>query len=597
MSEKQAYQIARWSLEDLVAKPGSPEVEAIFETLEQSVVAFEATRDDLNENISEARFQQVLSMAEQVGYTIRQLNGFSYLWLSECTADAEALAFRSRVDTTLADAQNRVLFFELWWKGLEAKTAARLSNGIGDLEYYLASLRKFAPYTLSEGEEQVINLKDVNGVNGHNTLYDMMTNDFTYQVEIDGEVKTLTRTEVALYTRSKDPEHRAAAYQAMNAVFAEQGNVLGQIYTYVVGDWYSENITLRGMESPISARNLVNDLPDDVVNTLLESCRTNRTLFHRYFRLKAAWCGMDKLRRYDVYAPVGALEKTVEFPEGVDEVLDTMRAFSPEMAALAERVLAENHLDSEVRKGKDTGAFCFGVVPDKTPWVLVNYNKKLDDVSTLGHELGHAIHSMLASDHSTLTFRSSLPLAETASNFIEILLLKRWLREETDPENKRTLLAKFVDDAFASILRQSYFVLFEREAHDAISKGGTTIDALCDLYFENLKEQFGDALDLSEDFKWEWTSIPHNYQVPFYCYAYAFGLLLVLALYREYERTGEDFVPKYLRVLSYGGSKAPLDILDEAGFNIRSAAFWQGGFDVIAEMVEELEKLTAKTAS
>jgi len=593
MSAHTAYESSRWSLADLIAEPGSPAVEEAFKTLEDTVCALEAKRERLTDDILVEEFHEILSMGERVGYAIRRINAFSYLWLSECSTNAEALAFRNRVDATLADAQNRTLFFELWWKGLGEESVSRLSTQVGDLTYYLASLRRFAPYTLSEGEEKVVNLKDVNGVNGHNTLYDMMTNDFTYEVRIDGEVKTLTRTEIAMYTRSKHPEQRAAAYEAMNAVFAEHGNVLGQIYTYVVGDWFAENITLRGMDSPISARNLINDLPDDVVGTLLGSCRTNRTLFHRYFQLKAAWCGMDRLRRYDVYAPVGSLEKTVEFGEAVDQVLSTVRAFSPKMAKLAERVLAENHLDSEVRKGKDTGAFCFGVVPDKTPWVLVNYNKRLDDVSTLGHELGHAIHSMLASEHSVLTFRSSLPLAETASNFIEILLLKRWLREEEDPENRRTLLAKFVDDAFASILRQSYFVLFELEAHDAISKGGTTIDQLCELYLDNLKEQFGDALDLSDDFKWEWTSIPHNYQVPFYCYAYAFGLLLVLALYREYERTGEDFVPKYLRVLSYGGSKAPLEILDEAGFDIRSAEFWQGGFDVIGEMVEELEKLTA----
>jgi oligoendopeptidase F len=273
-----------------------------------------------------------------------------------------------------------------------------------------------------------------------------------------------------------------------------------------------------------------------------------------------------------------------------------MTAFSPKMAELAERVLAENHLDSEVRKGKDTGAFCYGVVPDKTPWVLVNYNNRLDDVSTLGHELGHAIHSMLAADHSPLTFRSSLPLAETASNFIEILLLKRWLADETDPATRKSLLAKFVDDSYASILRQSYFVLFEREAHKMIEAGGATVEQLSEVYLSNLKEQFGDAIDLSDDFRWEWTSIPHNFHVPFYCYAYAFGLLLVLALYREYERTGEAFVPKFFKILSAGGSVAPIDLLDEAGFDIRTEAFWQGGFDVIAEMIAELEELTASTA-
>jgi len=591
MTETQ-YKQGRWALTDLIPASEGPAMDAVFDQLEEAVVGSEQLRDALSPSIDAATFGSALAQAERVGYLIRQLSGYATLWLSELTSQSDALAFRSRVDKTLAEAQNRVLFFELWWKKLDTENAARLMETSGDLRYYLESLRRFAPYTLSEAEEKIVNLKDVNGVNGHLTVYDMLTNDFTYDVEIDGEIKTVTRTELSVMVRDADPDVRADAYKALNKVFAEHGGVLGQLYSYVVGDWNSENVSVRGMPSAISARNLINDLPDDVVDALLSSVKRNAKLYHRYFGLKASWLGMDKLRRYDLYAPIGTVAKTVPFAEGMKQVLGTMRAFSPWMAELAERVVAENHLDSEVRVGKDTGAFCYGVVPDKTPWLLINYNNRLDDVSTLGHELGHAIHSMLAADHSALTFHSSLPLAETASNFIEILLLKRWLAEETDPITRKSLLAKFVDDSYASILRQSYFVLFEREAHQMIERGGATVEQLSATYLENLKNQFGDSIELSDDFRWEWTSIPHNYHVPFYCYAYTFGLLLVLALYREYERTGEAFVPKLLKILSAGGSVAPIELLDEAGFDIRTEAFWQGGFDVIAEMIAELEKLT-----
>jgi oligoendopeptidase F len=197
---------------------------------------------------------------------------------------------------------------------------------------------------------------------------------------------------------------------------------------------------------------------------------------------------------------------------------------------------------------------------------------------------------MLAFDHSVLTFRSSLPLAETASNFAEILLLKSQLNAEEDPAVRRHLLAKFVDDSYASILRQAYFVLFERDAHRLIVDEGATVDRLCEHYLENLKDQFGDSVEVSDEFRWEWASVPHIYQVPFYCYAYSFGLLLVLALYREYEREGEPFVSKYVRMLSHGGSLSPMEVLDEAGVDVRDEAFWQGGFDVIAEMIDELEQ-------
>ncbi|MFC2106032.1 M3 family oligoendopeptidase [Candidatus Bipolaricaulota bacterium] len=586
------YLLGRWALTDLIPAFEGPAMDAVFDQLEEAATESEQLRDALCPSIDATTFGSALAQAECVGYLSRQLSGYATLWLSELTSQPDALAFRSRVDKALAEAQNRVLFFELWWKGLDTENAARLMETSGDLRYYLESLRRFAPYTLSEAEEKIVNLKDVNGVNGHLTVYDMLTNDFTYDVEVDGEIKTVTRTEVSVLAHNADPDVRAAAYRALNKVFAKHGGVLGQLYSYVVGDWNAENVSVRGMPSAISARNLINDIPDNVVDALLTSVKKNATLYHRYFGLKAKWLGMEVLRRYDVYAPLGDVDKTIPFAEGVNQVLETMRAFSPEMANLAKRVVAENHLDSEVRKGKDTGAFCYGVVPDKTPWVLVNYNERLDDVSTLGHELGHAIHSMLAADHSPLTFRSSLPLAETASNFIEILLLKRWLSEETDPSARKSFLAKFVDDSYASILRQSYFVLFEREAHKMIEDGGVTVEQLSATYLENLKDQFGDSIELSDDFRWEWTSIPHNYHVPFYCYAYAFGLLLVLSLYREYERAGDAFVPKFLKILSAGGSVSPIELLDEAGFDIRTEAFWQGGFDVIAEMITELEELT-----
>ncbi len=586
------YQQGRWALDDLIPSPSGAEMDAVFAELESAVASLESLRETLAPSISSEAFGKALACAERVGYLVRQLNGYATLWLSELTSHSDALAFRGQVDKVLADAQNRALFFELWWKALDADQAERLVETAGDLRYYLDSLRRYAPYTLTEAEEKIVNVKDVNGVNGHLTIYDMLTNDFTYDVELDGKTKTVTRTEVSVMAHSADPEVRRAAYQALNAVFAEHGGVLGQLYAYVVGDWNAENVDLRGIPSPISARNLANDLPDEVVDVLLSACRSNASIYRQYFGLKAGWLGMDRLRRYDIYAPIDDVEKMVPFEEGVTQVLNTLRDFSPLTAELAEKVLAERHLDSEVRVGKDTGAFCYGVVPDKTPWVLVNYNGRLDDVSTLGHELGHAIHSMLACGHSPLTFHSSLPLAETASNFVEILLLKRWLREASDPAVRRALLAKFVDDSYGSILRQAYFVLFEREAHRQITEGGATVDQLADTYLANLKDQFGDALDLSDDFRWEWTSIPHNFHVPFYCYAYAFGLLLVLSLYREYERDGEAFVPKYLNILSYGGSKAPIEILDEAGFDIRTPEFWQGGFDVIAEMVDELVDLS-----
>jgi oligoendopeptidase F len=306
--------------------------------------------------------------------------------------------------------------------------------------------------------------------------------------------------------------------------------------------------------------------------------------------MKAGWLGLDRLRRYDIYAPLATSDRSIPYGDAVQSVLETFDSFHPRFAQMAERVFAENHLDGEIRKGKRGGAFCSTVLPRFTPWVLVNYAGRVRDVATLAHELGHAVHSMLAEHHSILTQHASLPLAETASVFGEMLMTDRLLREEPDPLARRELLAAAVDDVYATVLRQAYFVLFEQEAHAAIL-AGRSVEDISEMYMGKLVEQFGDSVEIAPEFRYEWLSIPHIYQTPFYCYAYSFGQLLVLALYRRFQEEGEAFKPGYLRLLSYGGSARPEAILKEVGIDMTDRAFWQGGFDLVRERIDELEAI------
>jgi oligoendopeptidase F len=586
------YKATRWSLDDLLPATAGPEFEHFLEELETTVSQLEASREQLAPDLPAGEFGRLVALVEKISAISHRLGAYAYLWYSEDTQDEKALAFRGRIEQLLTEIQNRTLFFSLWWKGLDDEAAERLLPASGDNAYYLASLRRFKPYTLSEPEERVINLKDVNGVSGLVTVYEMITNAFTFQLEVDGEIKQLTRAELERYWFDVRPEIRAAAYQALYQVYSQQAPVLGQIYQYVARDWANENLKLRDFASPISVRNLHNDLPDGVVDTLLEVCRQNAGVFQRYFGLKAGWLGMDRLRRYDIYAPLSTSDKRYPFGEAADMVLDSLDRFSPVIADHARRILDESHVDAEIRPRKDMGAFCAGVLPDLTPWVLLNYTGQSSDVATLAHELGHGIHALMAAEHTPLTFHSSLPLAETASVFCEMLLLEHLLAQEPGPTVQRELLAGFVDRAWRAVTRQAYFVLFEREAHELIT-AGETVGTLAGRYLANLEDQFGDALEISDEFRWEWVSIPHIYHTPFYCYAYSFGLLLVLALYRQYELEGEDFVPRYLRILAYGGSKAPVEILEEAGIDVASPAFWQGGFDVIRDLIRQLEEVSA----
>jgi oligoendopeptidase F len=533
--------------------------------------------------------QKVEALTEMV----YRLGGFASLWFSADTQAQPALAFRNRIQQVMTGVQNRVLFFDLWWKSLSDDEAAALlpaAESFPDYRHFLEAMRLTRPFTLDEKSEQLINQKDADGMSALITLYSMLTNRLEFTITVDGETKTMPRDGLSVYIYSPDPELRAAAYQELYRVYAKEAPILAQIYTNRVSDWYNEQVTTRGYSSPIAVRNIDNDIPDEAVEALLAVCRQNASVFQRYFGLKAKWLGVAKLRRYDIYAPLANSDRSIDYADAVNLVLETFRSFSPVVADHATRVFDENHIDAEVRKGKRGGAFCSTISPSLTPWVLMNYTGKVRDVATLAHELGHAIHSMLAEHHPIMTQHSVLPLAETASVFAEILLTERLLAEETDPAVRRELLASAVDDMYATVLRQSFFVLFERDAHAAIHNHASA-EELYELYLANLREQFGDAVELSDEFKYEWVSIPHIYYTPFYCYAYSFGQLLVLALYRRYQQEGEAFKPGYLKLLAYGGSARPEQILQEAGVDIKDPAFWQGGFDVITEMIDQLEAL------
>lgn len=584
------YQQTDWSLSDLLSAPEGEAVEKLVAELEEKTEAIEAWRPKLSPDMPGEDFAQLLRTLESFTEITHRLGYYGPLWFSADTQSQQALAFRGRMEQLLTELQNRILFFSLWWKKLDDEAANRLLAYAGDIRYSLEQDRLFKDHTLNEPEEQIINLKDVNGIEGLMTLYDMMTSKFVFSLEVEGETKQLTRDELSVYVRHPSAELREAAYQEMYRIYSAEEAILGQIYMNRVRDWATENLKLRHFASPIAVRNLANDIPDPVVDTLLDVCAEQAPVFHRYFQLKADWLGLDKLRRYDLYAPLlRESGQKIAYPKAVEMVLESLADFSPQVADQARRVFEDNHIDSEIRPTKRGGAFCASVLPGMTPWVLLNYTGEPRQVATLAHELGHAIHAMLAADHSVFTFHSALPMAETASVFSEMLLTDRLLAEAQEPDVRRNLLAEAIDDAYATVLRQAYFVIFEREAHQLVAEGHT-IDDLNRHYLANLRQQFGEAIALSDDFQHEWISIPHIYHTPFYCYAYSFGQLLSLSLYRRYRQERASFTPQMLKILGYGGAASPDHILSEAGINMADPDFWRGGFRVIEGMIEELEQ-------
>ncbi|HLA61223.1 MAG TPA: M3 family oligoendopeptidase, partial [Nitrospiraceae bacterium] len=549
----------RWDLSHLAEDPVR-RLETLMGEIESKVAQFESARAQLSPTMETSILHPLLTLSEEIAAASSRISAYAYLWFSENTKHLVARSFKTKVEEKLTALHNRLVFFDLWWQSVDEDNARRLMTGTGTLRYHLATIRRFQPHTLSEPEEKIVNIKNVTGRSAVHSLYDVVTNAFTFTLTVNGKRKTMTREELTSYLRHVQGRLREAAYQEMYRVYADQHDLLGEIYKTLVNDWKAENLQLRRFSSPIAARNLGNDIPDDAVASLLRVCQRNAGIFQDYFRIKARLCKIKPMSRYHIYAPYRTEQKSYRYHDAVRMVLDAYRGFSPQLAELAERVVHERHVDSRIRTGKIGGAYCYSVVPGMTPYVLLNFTGEARDIATLAHELGHAVHGMLAARHSMFTFHSALPLAETASVFGERILSDALMNQERDSKVRQGLLLNQLDDIYATVIRQAYFVQFENQAHEMIAQGATVKD-LAKTYLAEVRQQFGKGIKVPDEFQWEWLTIPHIFASPFYCYSYSFGNLLVLALYRMYQKEGAAFVPKYLDLLSAGGSESPQAIL------------------------------------
>lgn len=586
------YKPGGWDLSELANNPKSPAFQKQIQELEKQAKKFEKIKSRLDPKMSSEKFMNILQEVEQISEKMSKIGGYASLSYSSDTQSDEATSLMTRMSKLGSEISNKILFFDLWWKTqVDEKNARRLLKDAGELTEYLVHKRLFAKYALSEPEERIINTLDVTGISALVKLYDKITNAYEYKMKIGNKTKTMTREEITNYVRNTNPKIRETAYKTILTKYIENKGVIGEIYQNIVLNWKDEGIDIRGYKAPISMRNIGNDVDDKTIESLLLVCRKNSPVFQKFFAQKAKMLKMKKLRRYDLYAPAAAniKEKNYPYSKSVKLVFESLGKFSNTLEEFARKVFNENHIDSAVRQGKRDGAFCSTLSPKITPYVLVNFTGKSRDVFTLAHELGHAVHSQAAQNRSILVQDAPLPLAEMASTFSELLLYDN-LSDKISDNEKKIMLSEKIDDLYATILRQSFFTIFEIDAHKQIGKG-TTVDEISKTYLQNLKEQFGNSVNLSEDFAIEWSCIPHFYHTPFYCYAYSFGNLLALSLFQRYKKEGKDFVPSYINILAAGGSKKPEKLLSEYGFDIRSPKFWQEGFDYVNQQVKTLSSL------
>jgi len=585
-----------WNLYDLVPKGG---FDKLYAEIEGDLTTFGEHYAACDPSMPPERFAQVIRFNEAVLEKLNKLGGYADLTNSADLRSQQGKLLKSRFDDLKIKYDDAVLPIRHWIKGLAAEgkprledaAAARLFTALPELNYVLNYWRLGARHALTQGEERIISRKRMTGANALNDLYDQITDGFVYSFKPKGQKpKTLATQETVLkYVYSTKAAERETAYRCLLAPYQENLGKLFTCYSALVKDW-DNDATLRNFSSPVARRNFYNQVPDAAVEALLKVTADNTGLYQEYFRLKARLLGIKKLRRFDLYAPTGKTRSATPLGGGIELVLDTFQGFAPGFAERAKRIVAARHIDSHPRPGKRSGAFCAGIAPAVVPYVLMNYTNDKNSVSTLAHELGHGVHDLYAAQQTISAYDTPLPLAETASTLAEMVVFERLLAQCATDGERRTMLLEKIGDSYATVMRQSYIVRFELEAHRRVA-AGVTEDQLCDLHFGLLKEQFGSAVELDPVFRNEWAYIPHIFKTPFYCYAYNFGDLLSLALYARYKAEGARFVPAIERILAYGSSQSPDLVLKQAGIDMSSSVFWQGSFDVIGGWLKELKRL------
>jgi oligoendopeptidase F len=600
MSKVLRMKTGEWDLSELLKDPIKMEFNKSLNDISTKVAKFEEKKPTLGNNISITDFTKLIKDSEEIAESLSYVTGYAHLKYAENTSSNDAGALVTKVNIFATEISNKLLFFDLWFKKvLDEKNADRLIKEAPDVyKDYLLHERSMSKYTLNEAEEKIVNILDVTGMSALIKIYDRMTNGFEFEyIEERGTRKirkTITNKEklISLVRSSKSSE-RVAAYRSLLSTYKKNSGVLGEIYINRILNWNNEYILLRGFPTPISVRNLSNNISDETIMALLNVCRSNSKVFHQYFREKAKILNIKKLERYHLYAPLRSqTQEKITYGEALKMVLEAFNDFHPAFKSIVQNLVTKKHIHSKLQDNKQGGAFCSTISPKVDPFVLLNFDGTLRDISTMAHEFGHAIHSVLAADKPISVQHPSLPLAETASVFGEMILNDRLLGQ-VKKKDKKIMLAEQIDDFYATIMRQAYFTIFEISAHELIGKNSaTSIDELSESYMDNLREQFGNSLKVSDDFKYEWLYIPHFYHSPFYCYAYSFGNLLVMSLYQQFKNEGREFIPNYISILSAGGSKKPEDLLLSSGIDISKEDFWQRGFDLVSDKINELKDIS-----
>ena len=586
----------RWDLSALFSSPEDTNIVSTWAECREKASAFaNKYRGNINSASLTAPFlaSAIQDLEALINEMVKPISYANLLFAGDASNPAIGAFMQSQMEAA-TELQVQLLFFEL---ELQAAPVELLDELVKDevlspYLHYIQVARTYSKYRLTEKEEVLMEELSNTGSRAWNRLFDEVTSNHVYKIEIDGVVEDKSQQEILGLLRNESRELRQKAADSFSAGLKEQERVLAFIFNTLLQD-KSIDDRLRGFEFAEKSRHLANELDKETVELVTSLCREYYPMVARYYRVKQSILGLDELTHIDRYAPLFAVEEEVTWESARDMVLKAFGGFSVEMQERAAEFFDKNWIDAEARKGKTGGAFCSYNTPDTHPVILQSFLNKMDDVMTLAHELGHGVHASLSRAQTYFNFHGTLPLAELASTFGEMLVFEE-LVAQSSPKDKLALYAGKIEGIFATVFRQAAMYQFERRIHEhRRSQGELSPEDFGYHWQEELQAMFGDSVKLGDQHRSWWMYVGHFTAVPFYVYAYSFGELLVLSLYEMAKQEGPGFADKYIEVLRLGGSKTPQELMTMLDVDLQSERFWRGGFAAMDKFLVEFENLWA----
>lgn len=581
-----------WDLSIFYSGPEDPAIEADMAAIDADIGAF---ADDYRGQVAGLDAAALLAAMERVEALldrVYRLEMFAQMLYVTDTNNPTFGALMQKMTEYAARVQQGLLFFQLEWTALDDDGAAALlaQPALAHFRHYLEAERRYKPHLLSEPEEKLLVEKAVTGREAWNRFFNQLMGASRYQLR--GE--ELTQSQVLSKLFDTDRELRREAAAAVTAGLQEQAMQLTYVFNVLAADKASED-RQRGYDTWVSSRNLANKVADEVVEALVQAVTGNYDIVAAHYELKRILLGHDELLHYDRNSPlpVPDSDRIYQWEEARDIVQQAYHNFSPRMAAISQRFFDGGWIHAALAPGKMGGAFSASGPVSAHPFIMMNYTGRERDVATLAHELGHGVHQALAAEaQGLLNAQTPLTTAEMASTFGEMLVFNDLMEREPEAEARLAMLAAKIEDSFGTIFRQIAMNRFEHGYHNARrEQGELNAEQLGEIWLETQRDMFQGSVNIGADYGHWWSYVPHFLNVPGYVYAYAFGELLVLALFRLYQQRGADFVPDYLEVLAAGGSDWPHKILARLGVDLTDPAFWNEGLAILRDMVRLEEKL------